>query len=393
LNIQSPQVPPTATPVALTTVRVSIRRVIDESYPVVIGNNLAPIIAERLFEPDLVDYQVAIITDENVRAGMAETIRSELAERGRRAHVVAFPAGERYKTRQTKATVEDTLIEAGCGRDTCILAVGGGVVTDMAGFVAATLARGVPFINVPTTILAAADASIGGKTGVDTAAATNLIGAFHQPRAVYIDLATWATLPAEQIQSGLAETIKHACLADKDFFALLEKVFVDQGRAPEELVGDDELMRQIAQHNTEIKARFVTGDVYESNVRMVLNLGHTFGRALEAAEDYTISHGRAVAIGLMLQAQWGAELGFVTDVDLDRLRRLLESVGLPTALPASTTNEQLVAKMLHDKKTLGGVVRFVFQQGIGDIQTFEHGSVARPAGIEEILKFLVQVRR
>jgi 3-dehydroquinate synthase len=266
-------------------------------------------------------------------------------------------------------------------------------VTDLAGFVAATLARGVPFINVPTTILSAADASIGGKTGVDTAAATNLIGAFHQPRAVYIDLATWRTLPVEQIQSGLAETIKHACLADKDFFALLEKVFVDQGRSPEELVGDDELMRQIAQHNSEIKARFVTGDVHESNVRMALNLGHTFGRALEAAEDYTISHGRAVAIGLMLQAQWGAELGFVTDVDLERVRHLLESVGLPTALPASTTNEQLVAKMLHDKKTLGGVVRFVFQRGIGDIQTFEHGSVARPAGIEEILKFLVQVRR
>lgn len=332
LNIQNPQVPRRATPVAVTTVRVSIRRVIDESYPVVIGNNLAPIIAERLFESDLVNHQVAIITDENVRAGMAETIRSELAARGRRAHIVAFPAGERYKTRQTKATVEDTLIEAGCGRDTCILAVGGGVVTDMAGFVAATLARGVPFINVPTTILAAADASIGGKTGVDTAAATNLIGAFHQPRAVYIDLATWRTLPAEQIQSGLAETIKHACLADKDFFALLEKVFVDQGRAPEELVGDDELMRQIAQHNSEIKARFVTGDVHES-------------------------------------------------------------VALPTALPASTTNEQLVAKMLHDKKALGGVVRFVFQRGIGDIQTFEQGSVARPAGIEEILKFLVQVRR
>jgi 3-dehydroquinate synthase len=393
LNIQNPQVPRRATPVAVTTVRVSIRRVIDESYPVVIGNNLAPIIAERLFESDLVNHQVAIITDENVRAGMAETIRSELAARGRRAHVVVFPAGERYKTRQTKATVEDTLIEAACGRDTCILAVGGGVVTDMAGFVAATLARGVPFINVPTTILAAADASIGGKTGVDTAAATNLIGAFHQPRAVYIDLVTWRTLPTEQIQSGLAETIKHACLADKDFFALLEKTFVDQGRAPEELVRDDELMRQIAQHNSEIKARFVTGDVHESNVRMALNLGHTFGRALEAAEDYTISHGRAVAIGLMLQAQWGAELGFVTDVDLDRLRRLLESVALPTALPASTTNEQLVAKMLHDKKTLGGVVRFVFQRGIGDIQTFEHGSVARPAGIEEILKFLVQVRR
>jgi 3-dehydroquinate synthase len=287
LSIQNPQVPRRATTVAVTTVRVSIRRVINESYPVVIGENLAPTIAERLFEPDLVSHQAAIITDENVRAGLAETIRSELAERGRRAHVVEFPAGERYKTRQTKATVEDALIEAGCGRDTCILAVGGGVVTDMAGFVAATLARGVPFVNVPTTILAAADASIGGKTGVDTAGATNLIGAVHQPRAVYIDLATWRTLPTEQIQSGLAETIKHACLADKYFFALLEKVFVDQGRAPEELVQDDELMRQIAQHNSEIKARFVTGDVHESNVRMALNLGHTFGRALEAAEDYT----------------------------------------------------------------------------------------------------------
>ena len=391
--MQSPQVPPTATPVALTTVSVPIRRVIDESYPVVIGNNLAPIIAERLFEPDLVDHQVAIITDENVRAGMAETIRSELVARGRRVHVVAFPAGERYKTRQTKAAVEDTLIEAGCGRDTCILAVGGGVVTDLAGFVAATLTRGVPFINVPTTILAAADASIGGKTGVDTSAATNLVGVFHQPRAVYIDLATWRTLPAEQIRNGLAETIKHACLADNDFFALLEAVFVGQGRAPEELVRDIELMRQVAQRNAKIKSRFVGDDVHESNLQMALNLGHTFGRALEAAEDYTVSHGRAVAIGRMLQAQWGVELGFVTHAVVDRLKCLLESVALPTALPPSTTNEQLVAKMLHDKKALGRVVRFVFQRGIGDIQTFKQGSVVRPAGVEGILKFLVHVRR
>lgn len=393
MNIQNPRIPGMAKPVALTTVRVPIRRVLDESYPVVIGTNLAETIAERLSESDLVDHEVAIITDENVRPGMAETIRAELTARGRRVHVVAFPAGERYKTRQTKATVEDTLIEAGCGRDTCILAVGGGVVTDLAGFVAATLTRGVPFINVPTTILAAADASIGGKTGVDTPAATNLVGVFHQPRAVYIDLATWRTLPAEQIRNGLAETIKHACLADNDFFALLEAVFVGQGRAPEELVRDDVLMRQVAQRNAEIKSRFVGDDVHESNLRMALNLGHTFGRALEAAEDYTISHGRAVAIGLMLQAQWGVELGFVTHADVDRLKCLLESVGLPTALPSSTTNEQLVAKMLHDKKALGRVVRFVFQQGIGDIQTFEQGSVVRPAGVEEILKFLVHVRR
>ena len=382
-----------AKPVALTTVRVPIRRVIDESYPVVIGTNLAETIAERLSESDLVDHEVAIITDENVRPGMAETIQAELAARGRRVHVVAFPAGERYKTRQTKATVEDTLIEAGCGRDTCILAVGGGVVTDLAGFVAATLTRGVPFINVPTTILAAADASIGGKTGVDTPAATNLVGVFHQPRAVYIDLATWRTLPAEQIRNGLAETIKHACLADNDLFALLDAVFVGQGRAPEELVRDIELMRQVAQRNAKIKSRFVGDDVHESNLQMALNLGHTFGRALEAAEDYTVSHGRAVAIGRMLQAQWGVELGFVTHAVVDRLKCLLESVGLPTALPSSTTNEQLVAKMLHDKKALGRVVRFVFQRGIGDIQTFEQGSVVRPAGVEGILRFLVHVRR
>jgi 3-dehydroquinate synthase len=266
-------------------------------------------------------------------------------------------------------------------------------VTDLAGFVAATLTRGVPFINVPTTILAAADASIGGKTGVDTPAATNLVGVFHQPRAVYIDLATWRTLPAEQIRNGLAETIKHACLADNDFFALLEAVFVGQGRAPEELVRDIELMRQVAQRNAKIKSRFVGDDVHESNLRMALNLGHTFGRALEAAEDYTVSHGRAMAIGLMLQAHWGVELGFVTHAVVDRRKCLLESVALPTALPPSTTNEQLVAKMLHDKKALARVVRFVFQRGIEDIQTFEQGSVVRPAGVEEILRFLVHVRR
>lgn len=386
-----------------TTVTVPLKRVVDHSYPVVIGCGLTAQIVRWATSGPLTEHRAVIITDDTVRLGLAGQLQQAFTQAGHQVPVLSFPPGEQSKTRATKEKLEDQLIEQRFGRDTVIVAVGGGVVTDLAGFVAATFTRGVPLINVPTTMLAAADASIGGKTGVDTHAATNLIGVFHQPSAVFIDLDTLATLAPEQVRTGLAETIKHALIADANLFDLLEDTFVTQQRSLAQFVADTQLCRQVTTGNVEIKRDFVTADVHEADLRMVLNLGHTFGRALEAALHYTIPHGQAVAIGLMLQALWGQQLGLVSQQDVQRLRTLLNAVGLPTQLPQTVDTQTLLDAMSLDKKARGGTVRFVYQRGIGGYQSFagvqpcppEHpqARTTRPATTEEISAFLAYVRQ
>lgn len=373
-------------------VSMPIRRTVDESYSIVIGRDLVPVIADRLGEADLARLGLVIITDDSVRPLLAGSLRAELLARGRSCALISFSPGEKSKTRQTKAEIEDAMIESGLGRDTCVVAVGGGVVTDLAGFVAGTFARGVPFVNCPTTLLAAADASVGGKTGVDTPAATNLIGVFHQPVAVFIDLGAWSTLPAAEIRNGLAETVKHGCLGDLELFEALEQFFVVREGTVDDLVNDEDLCQRIAVANCEIKKRFVVADVQEANLRMVLNLGHTFGRALEAADAYRISHGEAVSVGLCLQAELGRRRGLVTRGEVDRITALLARIGLPTRLPAHIDDNLLVTKMLRDKKVRQGQVRFVFQKGIGGYAGFADGSVSVTIPLEEIHGFLHEVR-
>lgn len=220
-----------------------------------------------------------------------------MEDNGYVANIISFPAGEKSKTRATKEYVEDTMLELGYRRDCCIIAVGGGVVTDLAGFVAGTFGRGVPFINYVTTLLAAADASVGGKTAVDTPLATNLIGIFNQPEKVYLDIATWKTLPKEQISSGLAETIKHACIADREFFHYIsdnmDAIFAV----------DETVCEHIAEMNCKIKCEVVMQDEWESGMREILNLGHTVGRAIETVSGYRLLHGQALAIGLMAEVK------------------------------------------------------------------------------------------
>ncbi len=393
---------PTTQSLPPTTIDVTLRRVVDESYPVMIGQGLSQQIVAFATSGKLAGYRPVIITDDTVRVGLAQTLRQQFAQAGHTVEVLSFPAGEGSKTRATKQRLEDHLIAARYGRDTVILAVGGGVVTDLAGFTAATFTRGVPLITVPTTFLAAADASIGGKTGVDTPAATNLIGAFHQPAAVFIDLDTLASLPEEHIRTGLAETIKHACIADADLFATLEDAFLIRQISLSQFVADTNLCRHVAIRNAEIKRDFVTADVHEADLRMVLNLGHTFGRALEAAVNFTLPHGQAVAIGLMLQAQWGLDFGVVTQQELARLQALLQAVGLPIRLPETVTTPALLEAMSLDKKARAQTIRFVHQRGIGAYQTFagaqpcppQHpqARTTRPASTAEIEQFLAQAR-
>ena len=368
-----------------TEFRVELVRLVDESYPVVVGRGLEGSVAEFLADKHP-DRRAAVITDSNVASLAAEGLLSSFGSRP--ADLVVFPAGEASKTREVKKRVEDELIARGFGRDTVIVALGGGVVTDLAGFVAATFTRGVPYVSLTTTLLGAADAAIGGKTAVDTPAATNLIGAFHQPAAVFIDLDRWLTLSDRQIREGLGETVKHACIADASFFDALEDAFVERGLSPAEFVRDDALAELTARRNCEIKRDFVTSDVHEGNRRMGLNLGHTIGRALETAAGYTLNHGECVAIGLALQSRLGERLGYCSPSDVARIEALLRAIGLPTKIPEEVPVDRIMEAMAHDKKGKAGAIRFVFQDGVGCLVVHDGGSYARPVAAEDVRAFL-----
>ncbi len=364
--------------------QVELKKVVDDSYEIEIGYGL-----EEKFIEDLKQGLVgnikkfAVVTDDSVAPLYAEPIYQKLLEAGYQADLFVIPHGEKNKTRAMKEYVEDAMLEKEYRRDCCVVAVGGGVVTDLAGFTAGTFGRGVPFINYATTHLAAADASVGGKTAVDTPRATNLIGIFNQPKKVYIDVKAWETLPKRELSSGLAETIKHACLADEGFFNYLEKHIEDFFRL------DPSVCSFVAEKNCQIKYAVVMEDEHETTGRReVLNLGHTVGRAVETASDYRLLHGEAVAIGLLFQARMGLERGYVTQEEVDRVEALLKKANLPTEIPEYVDKEYLVKKLYTDKKVRDGKLRFVFQEGIGNIHQFEDGMYATPISEEEVRKIM-----
>lgn len=362
----------------MSVFNVELKRVVDDTYEIEIGYELENKLVEDI-ENGLVGKikKFAVITDSNVKELYARPICEKLLKAGMKVDMFVFAAGEKSKTRETKSKIEDAMLEKGYRRDCCIIAVGGGVVTDLAGFVAGTFARGIPFINYATTLLAAADASVGGKTAVDTPLATNLIGLFNQPQKVYIDIAAWSTLPERQVRSGMAETIKHACLANNDMFKFLEENM-------------DEIMsfqkfacEYIAENNCRIKYDVVMKDERESGLREILNLGHTVGRAIETVSDYQLLHGEAVSIGLVAQAMLSARLGYMSEEQAERVIALYQKAGLPTAIPEYIDREMLVRKLYTDKKVRDGKLRFVIQKGIGDVVEFATGVYAKP--IEEEL--------
>ena len=354
------------------TFYVSLAKQIDNSYPIDIGHNLIEKLC--LETATLIPAnKYAIITDENLENLYAKTILKNLQNKSRNITLITVPAGENSKTREFKAFIEDKMIAEEFGRDSAIVAVGGGMISDLAGFVAGTFCRGIPFIIYSTSILSAADASIGGKTAINTSVATNLIGVFHQPKKVYIDLDTWHSLPIKEIRSGLAETIKHACLADKNFFAYLEKN-INKIVSNEKKILNKEVCEFIAYQNCKIKHKIVSLDEKEKNLRQILNLGHTAGRALEALLNYQYPHGECVAIGIVLQLYLAQELDFVSKEEACQIISLLKKANLPVNIPKGISIEQLVKKMKTDKKVRKGKIRFVFQKGIGEMKTFNEGS-------------------
>ncbi len=355
---------------------VDLKKTVDDSYDIETGYSLE----EKLIS-DIQNgltgtiKKFAVITDSNVKELYAEKIDRMLKNAGYSADLFVFKAGEKNKTRRTKEEIEDAMLAKEFRRDCCIIAVGGGVVTDLAGFIAGTYARGVPFINYATTLLAAADASVGGKTAVDTPLATNLIGLFNQPEKVYLDIAAWQTLPPRQIASGLAETIKHACLASRDFFDYLDMHMKDIW------IFEKTACEYIARENCRIKYAVVMQDERENGLRETLNLGHTVGRAIETVSDYRLLHGEALSIGLAAEASLAYQLGYLTATERDEMVHLLEKARLPVAIPSYIDREALVRKLYTDKKVRNGKLRFVIQQGIGKIAEYKHGVFAIP--IEE----------
>jgi 3-dehydroquinate synthase len=278
-----------------------------------------------------------------------------------RATVVTFPSGEWNKTRETWASLTDRLVAAGVGRDGAIVALGGGVVGDVAGFVAATYLRGIPYVQVPTTLLAMIDSSIGGKTGVDTPAGKNLVGAFCQPRLVIADVATLATLPPNHLAAGMAEAIKHGAIADRDYFVRV------QALAPRVLMGDRAVLHEVVEGSVGIKAAVVAEDERERGRRAILNFGHTVAHALEAVSGYALLHGEAVAVGMAAEARLGCELGLTAPEAVSALLRTLEAYRLPSQGPSDAEADRLIEVMQHDKKAREASVRFAFLKTIGEM--------------------------
>ena len=362
----------------MSNFRVGLKKVIDDSYDIEIGYELEEKLVEDL-KKGLVGglHKFAVVTDDIVERLHGQKICELLQQAGFTSKLFVIPNGEKSKVRKTKEQIEDAMLLEGFRRDCCVLAVGGGVVTDLAGFTAGTFGRGVPFINYATTLLAAADASIGGKTAVDTPLATNLIGIFNQPKKVYVDIAAWKTLPKRQLVSGLAETIKHACMADEEFFRYLEAHMEDI------FSFEPEVCMHISEVNCKIKYEVVMQDEKEKGLREVLNLGHTVGRAIETVSDYRLLHGEALGIGLAAEVRLGNSYGYISTGEMERVLCLLQKAGLPTAIPDYIDKEELVQKLYTDKKVRDGALRFVFQKGIGGVMGFGEDNYARPVTEED----------
>ena len=303
-------------------------------------------------------HRVALISDDTVAGLYADRVSAAL---GRDDLLdLRIPAGEAHKTLDTASTLIDALLEARWDRHGVVLALGGGVVGDIAGFVSACVLRGVSFVQIPTTLLAQVDSSVGGKTGVNHARGKNLIGAFHQPRAVLADTRTLSTLPRRELVAGLAEVIKYGLIMDRPLLDWLERTM------PALLAGDDDALALAIEQSCRDKALIVAEDERESGRRALLNLGHTFGHAIEAGLGYgTWLHGEAVGLGLLLAADLSLALGQLQPHEVTRIEQLLESTGLPTRLPAPLGSTRMLDLMASDKKVADGRLRLVVLQGLG----------------------------
>jgi len=339
----------------MQTLRIALG---ERSYPIHIGAGLLEM--ADLIVPFLARKSVAVVTNTTLAPLFLERLAGALAREGVEVVRIVVADGEAHKDWKTLNAVFDALLERRCGRDTTLIALGGGVIGDLAGFAAATYQRGVQYVQIPTTLLAQVDSSVGGKTAINHPLGKNMIGAFHQPRLVLADTDTLETLPERELRSGLAEVIKHGLIRDAEFFAWLEE---NIGRV---LSRDAAALEHAVLRSVAIKAEIVAQDERENGLRRVLNFGHTFGHAIETGLGYGAwLHGEAVAAGMAMAADLSRQLGYLSEADTGRIRALLQRAGLPTAAKgiAPARMQQL---MSVDKKVKGGRTHFVLLQRLGE---------------------------
>ena len=331
----------------------------ERSYPIFIEKGCLTRVGEDL-KSRKVGNRYCVVADDRVADLYGDILLSSLADAGIKAELITFPHGESQKNLTTVATLASKLARLGFDRKDAIIAFGGGVSGDIAGFLASSYMRGIPFVQIPTTLLAQVDSSVGGKTGVDIPEGKNLVGAFYQPKAVYIDIDVLKTLPGDELLGGLAEVIKYGVIRDQEFFTFLKTHREDI------LALDDELITQTIYTCCKIKADVVSEDEKEGDVRKILNYGHTIGHAVEGASDFSIIHGLAVSIGMVAAARLAVLNKMLSEPEAQEIFSLLQEYSMPVEVPADLDRNEIKKYLLTDKKTVGGVVFFVLPTMIGE---------------------------
>ena len=344
------------------------------SYEIHIGSGILMQTGRQLKENGFTGSLV-IITNPIVKRLYGNALKQNLAREGFRVIILQVPDGEEQKSLKVAGRLYNELTNFYAERTTPILALGGGVVGDLAGFVAATYLRGVPFIQIPTTLLAQVDSSIGGKVAIDHGQLKNKIGAFYQPKLVITDINTLRTLDTKILIDGLAEVIKYAVIRDKELFTYIEEN-LDKIKAL-----DDKALEEIVFRSAKIKAEIVEKDEKDLGLRAILNYGHTVGHAIESASDFKVEHGEAVTIGMLAAAKISNKMGILDKTELLKLNSLIERVGLPTRMP-NLKVEKIIQAIKHDKKILRGKIRFILPKSIGSVFITDEVS---PSLVEQIL--------
>jgi 3-dehydroquinate synthase len=357
-------------------------------YPIVVASGgLAQV--SRLVEKHSPSHRYAIVTDDNAAQYYLEQLRESLIAGSRhgltgdRVHTVVIRPGEEHKTREQWSAITDALLSHGCGRDTTVIALGGGVIGDLAGFVAATYMRGISVVQVPTTLLAMVDASVGGKTAVDTPAGKNTVGAFHPPAAVVIDPATLTSLPSRELRSGVAEVIKHGVIADATAINEVDRV------APTLYAGtaSSDAVEAMIERSVRIKAKIVATDEREMGLRKVLNFGHTIGHGIEAASGYSLLHGEAIAIGMVAEAHLAEDNGIAERGTALAIERAVTNAGLPSRMPIAMEPDRVLGHMRSDKKQRRGALEYSLPKRVGEMAGEDSGW-AIPIPDEVVLEIL-----
>jgi 3-dehydroquinate synthase len=347
-------------------IKVHLDKKLTNSYDICIGSDILDRAALIMLKNNWA-FRYVVLTDENVSALHGERVLGGLQRSGLKADLITFPAGEASKTIDTALQIVRKFLELGIDRKCGLIALGGGVVGDIAGFVASIYMRSIPYVQMPTTLLAMVDSSIGGKTGIDFGPGKNLLGTFYQPKAVFIDMDFLKTLPDREFRIGLSEIIKYGIIDDSELFSQLEKeVALFANRNPD-------LFERFISKSGRIKKGIVEIDENEHGLRRILNFGHTLGHAIEAESQYRISHGDAVAIGMVGAAMISEKLKYLSASERSRIQSLIQLTGLPSHLPDGISPEGVLSRMKMDKKKEGDKVHFVLIKRIGI--PFVNGSV------------------